>query len=483
MSDPLESILSTAATPKAVYLVHGDLVLAEPAAQRIAQAVAEAAGVEVETRRRPAYLLPLLNDLDTYSLFGGAKVLLVIDSAVLANKDGAAALVDEAASALPVAAPTADEPGALSDRQRRAASRLLQVLRFFELAPDAGSPSAILDQVPDWVFQGGGNRRKRTKKQREQLRQDLAVLLEVARRNELEGYAEGDLERLAAAVSRGLPQGHCLVLAERAVDAAHPVVRQLQERDAALELQTVRSDNKGRWLGLEALARQLRQETGVGIEKAALEGLAQRTLRSAGRRGDAALNDSTARLAGEYRKLANLAGGGNIDLALVERTVLDRGQEDVFKILDAVGEGRGSEAATRLRRYLSGADDPIAARLSFFSLFAGYCRNLLAVRGMMRLHGLRGGRVSYGQFGKSLEAQLKAKLPTGESNPLSKVKTYPLYRAYLAAQRLSDRQANLLPMQILETELQLKGQSDDADGALARLLSQLATSSPSRRLG
>src|SRR6185295_7726598 len=104
--------------------------------------------------------------------------------------------------------------------------------------------------------------------------------------------------------------------------------------------------------------------------------------------------DSTARFAGEYRKLANLAQEGSdrrIDRKLVEQTVEDRGEEDVWQLLDAIAAGRGGEALDRLRRLLAAAEDPLAARLSFFSLLASFCRQLVAVRGMMRVTRVPGG--------------------------------------------------------------------------------------------
>src|SRR5215210_6397778 len=85
-----------------VCLVHGDLVLAEPAAQRVAETLARASGVSPEVHRRPASLGPLLQDLRTYSLFASGKVVLAMDSAVLADRNAAGDLIDDAAEVVPV---------------------------------------------------------------------------------------------------------------------------------------------------------------------------------------------------------------------------------------------------------------------------------------------------------------------------------------------------------------------------------------------
>jgi DNA polymerase III delta subunit len=92
-----------AGTVEPLYLVSGDRVVAEPAAERIARAAAERIGCEVEIRRRPAELAPVLADLRTLSLFGGGKVVLVVESQILADSRSAADLVDAAGEALPLA--------------------------------------------------------------------------------------------------------------------------------------------------------------------------------------------------------------------------------------------------------------------------------------------------------------------------------------------------------------------------------------------
>ena len=183
--------------------------------------------------------------------------------------------------------------------------------------------------------------------------------------------------------------------------------------------------------------------------------------------------DSTARFAGEYRKLANLAQGG-IDRRLVEQAVEDRGEEDVWQLLDAIAAGRGGEALDRLQRLLNAADDPLAARLTFFSLLSSFCRQLVAVRGMMRVARVPAGEANYGRFKNSHAPALQAEIPTGGKNPLAGLHPFRLHRAYLAACRLPEPFLARLPADLLETELQLKGESGEADVALARLVARLS---------
>jgi hypothetical protein len=458
-----------------VALVAGELVMAEPAAVRLARAAAERAGTEPEIHRRPSRLGPILQDLRTFSLFSTAKVVLLVDTGVAADRASAADLVDEAAEALPLAG---GEPG---DRERQAASRLLQALRLFGVDPGRGGPEAAVGELPEWALQGGPafrarrGGRGRTKKQAEELAAGLAELLAAGRDLGLAGHADGDLAEIAAIAGGSAPDGHLLILAERSADPQHPLVRSLEERGQVVRVGELIGERGGGWEGLVPLAEELERQTGVAADRNALEELARRTLRGSDERGSRAADpDSTARFAGEYRKLANLASGGRIGRGLVEEAVEDRGEEDVWKLLDAVGEGRGGEALGRLGRMLGGASDPVAARLSFFSLLATFCRNLTAVDGMMRLAGVEPGESNYNRFKTRLASRLQAPLPGGARNPLTGMHPFRLHRAYLAASRMEPAVVARLPWLVLEAELQLKGESGDPDTALAHFVGRLA---------
>ncbi|MBW8874556.1 MAG: hypothetical protein JF614_06300 [Acidobacteria bacterium] len=486
MADPVESFLSrlSRAPLPQVCLVQGDVVLAEPAAQRIARTLAQAVGLPpeaVEMHRRPASLSSLLQDLRTFSLFMPGKVSLAVDSAVFADRNAAGDLIDDAAEVVPLA-DSGLRP--LSGRERQAASRLLQALHLFDVDAQAGAPEKALGELPAWVFEGGKARRSgsggkgRGKKQVEELRGALAGLLEAARREGLQGMGEGDLSELAEAVRGGLPPGHSLVLAESAVAADHPVVRLLQERGAVLSLGRVEAD-RGSWQGLELLAGELERQTGVAITPDALTELARRTLRQEsdgrGRSTGGVDSDSTARLAGEYRKLANLVEAeGRIDRKLVEQTVEDRGEEDVWQLLDAIAAGRGGEALDRLHRLIGSAEDALAARLTFFSLLSSFCRQLVAIRGMMRVARVPAGEPNYARFKSQHAPALQGEIPIGGKNPLAGLHPFRLHRAYLAASRLPEPFLARLPSDLLDTELQIKGESGEADVALARLVARLS---------
>ncbi len=455
-----------------VYLVRGDLVVAEPQAARLAAALAEKSGCEVERTRRPTSLAPILANLKTYSLFDAAKVALVVDSAILADKRSAAELIDQAAEALPLAG-----GGELDSAGREAASRLLQAFHVFQVDPARGEDA--LDALPKWAYQGGGRYRKKKPRGRpakdvRTLRKDLAGLLAAALEAGLHGFAEGDLAELGQIVSGGLPPGHVLVLVEPSVAADHPVVGALDGLGASMVFGKVEAGRGGRWQGLEPLVKELAKECGAKIAPDATAELAQRTLRQSGdfsnRRTDA---ESTARFASEFRKLAGLAQDGRITRQMVEQTVEDRGDQDVWQILDAVGGGQGAEALARLRRYLTSADDSVRARLSFFGILVRFCRQLVAVAGLVKLHEIPWGERNYNRFKDRLAPLFQGEMPHGGPSPLAGTHPFQIYRAYQTAAAMPPDAIAKLPWWMLETELMLKGDSTDADAALSQLVARL----------
>jgi DNA polymerase-3 subunit delta len=464
-ADPIDRLL--AAEPSPLYLVVGDPVLAEPAASKLGAALAARAGGSFALRRRPADLLPLLEDLRTFSLFGGAKVLAAVDTAVLADRSAAVELV---ADALAVAPPDGES---LSPKEREGASRLMQALHVFGVDPAAGDAASAVGAIPDWALAGKRGARL-AKREAEQRRETLAPLLEAARREGLAGLGEAAVTQLAELLRRGLPAGHALVLAERSVASDHPLVAQLRERGALAQVGEVSAGRDG-FSGVEAVAEQLEREVGVGIRRDALAELARRTLRQEERGGGVAA-ESTARLAAEYRKLADLSGGETIELAAVRDAVEDRGEEDAWQLLDALAEGRGAEVLGRLERMIAGSDDAGRQRLAFFAMLAGFVRQLVAVRGVLERLDLPPGERNYTRFKDRIAPALGGKLPEALPNPLAGIHPFRLHRAYLAAGRLPMPVLLGLPMRLLDTEMALKGEGTDPQAALAALIAEIATS-------
>ena len=354
-------------------------------------------------------------------------------------------------------------------------------MHVFGIVVDAGPPDEVVASIPGWALQGGRAYRKkkprgRPAKERKALQANLVALLEAALRDGLVGFAESDLPALGDLLDGGLPDGHALVLCEASVADEHPLVERITAAGARVELGKVEAGRGGAWDGLAPLVEELARESGVGIESGALQELARRTLRQTGGWKDRGVDaESTARLAGEYRKLASQVGeGGRITRRHVQESVEDRGEEDVWQILDALGAGRGDEALGRFERLIAGADDVIAVRLSFFGLLAGFCRQLTAVAGIARLNRVQPGERNYNRFKNSLAPKLQGDLPHGAPNPIAKIHPFRLHRAYMAASLMPRDELARLPWRVLETEMRIKGDASDADTAVAWLLAHLA---------
>ena len=468
-----------------LYLVIGEEVLAMREATRIAGAVASAAGCQVAIHKgaAEAELRSILADLSTFSLFDSAKVALVSGSAVFADRDAAADLIDEAAKAV------VDDSGAvrplgdpLSSAERVAAGRLLQVLRLFGTGPLEGGAEEPTSALPDWVLSGGknyrkGGRRGRLKKQRTELRKGLAALLEAARAEDLSGWSEGNLAELDRAAEGGLPEGHALVLAERSVDRDHPIVRRLFEREAAFAFDTLGLDRQGKPTGLDPIVAELARETGVSIDRMAAAELARRTLRTEGWGAGEVDEASAARFAAEYRKIAAgmPEGSRRIDRAAVVEMVTDRGEEDVWKIISAIEERSPGEGLALMRRYFDGARDRQGERFRFLSVLAGRCEQLIAVHGIAMAH-----RLPEQQHFNGFKARVLPKLMAEWPGAVRKPAPYGLFRIYQAAmaRRSPEAVAEVaeLPWRVLETEMRLRGGSADGDTALEALVLAMAGS-------
>lgn len=467
-----------------LYLVAGDRVVSEPAAMRLGERLAKMAGTEVEVQKRPADLATILADLQTFSLFSSGKVIVAIETAVLAERGAAASLLDDAVKVLPLADGDSRTTAFLGTGERRAAMRLFQALRLFQIDPYAGSFQSAVSQLPDWALAGGPalkrNRpRGRAKKEIAKLRIELEALVEAGRQSEILGASDEELVVLGNLLNRGLPDRHFLVLAESSVANEHPLVVALDQRDAFIQLAQVTSGRQG-WEGLGPLVAELERETGVGIESQAIEELASRTLRhrsSYPRKGDTVDAESSSRLAAEYRKLATLTVGGPISVDQVRDAIADRGEQDVWSILDAIGRGGvtgASQAVSELDRFLLAASDPTAARLSFWALLASFCRQLTAISGAFAAELVSPGERNYRKFKDGIAPRLKAVLPSGGPSAVATLHPYRLHRAYLVAGRTQRERLATLPARVARTEELLKGGSSSPNTALMTFVAELA---------
>jgi len=448
-----------------LLLVRGSRALAEPMAARLAGEIGTIWETEPQTLTHPEDLGAVLADLRTYSLFGGGKIVVAIETGVLADRDAASAMLEDVKAVLPFSG-VAEDLGAAG---RQAARRLLQILRLHDVDPAAGPPERVLGELPGAVFgkgKGGG----------EELRRQLEPLLAAALDAGLRGAGEHEASILADLLRDGAPERHLLVLVESAIAPSHPLLAALENRRAVHDAGELSSEKGGRIGGLDRLLEELERETGAAMRRDAAAELARRTLRGVEDRGTSSAvdADSAARFAAEYRKLASLGAGGRIDRPLVEDNVEDRGQEEVFPILDAIGAGKAAEAWAKVSRRLAGADDAIGERLALFGLLASFARRLVATGGAIVATGARRGESSFPRFKSSVAPMLQGEIDGVAKNPISGFKPFYLYKLYLAASRFPSSELATLPAKVLAAERRLKGDSDDPDSALAELVLSLS---------
>jgi DNA polymerase III delta subunit len=461
-----------AGTLAPVVLVRGDRVLAEPLALRLAAAIGEAWGVAPHRLGQPERLAEIVADLRTLALFEPGKIVVAVETDLLADKSAAAELLEQAVKPFQKdsekrKAVFEGGPEDLHGEHRDHARKLLQVIHLYELDP-AGDAERVLAKLPAAILGADAEKAARA-------REGLRPLLVAAVAAGLRGTGEEDVSLVGDLLRDGLPDRHLLVLVENAVAAKHPIVVALGKRKAIVEAGRITHENK-EWSGIGAMTRELERETGVRIGDAAAKELARRTLHAGdARRGEGGLEgDSAARFVAEFRKLAGLVSKGEVDLRSVERHVEDRGQGDIWAVLDALGSGDAAEAMRQAHRFLRAADDPDRERLLLFGFLSAFARQIVAVRGVMPLVGVRGGEKSYPSFRDQLAPKLQGEIEGLAANPLAKLNPYRLHKAYLAASRFPVERLAALPARTLETERRLKGDSADPDAALAAYLVALA---------
>jgi len=166
-------------------------------------------------------------------------------------------------------------------------------------------------------------------------------------------------------------------------------------------------------------------------------------------------------------------GSRPIDRATVEEFVVDRGEENVWDVINAIEDQRLDRALALLRRYLDSSNDRARTRFSFLSLLAGRCQQLIVVHGVAMTQSLPDVS-SFAAFRSRVLRQLTAEMPPAAR----KTKPYPLFRIYRAAMARSSPEMTTaladLPWRILETEVRLRDGASDGDLALEALVGVVA---------
>ncbi len=390
-----------AGSPRPVYLLDGDAYLALRAAREIAAVLVPEGQralnlVELDAAASPAEVAA---EVATGGLFGGAKVVLVQEPAFLTSKEDAQGAFLRAAEMW--------EEG----RQREAARRLLA------LAAKAGLAAADLDPrsdpPPDLdAFAGelgldldaaAGLREFALAAARFAVERDMKV-------------AKDDASALDAALSRGFPPGHVLVVAAGKVDGRLPLVKKLA---AAGRRVTVRIESEGQWDAqrpvLGPVIESLLAGSGKAVDAAGEARLAE------------LVGDDARVLASEVAKLAAYVGDRKVISAQDVGEVVARVAADPFFALGNAVEARDLAAALAV---VGRSVEDGASPFMLLGSLAGTIRRLVTERERAR-------RV-VGERRVASFAEWQAKvLPAISEEEMGEKKPYGFWMKYQASARFS----------------------------------------------
>jgi DNA polymerase-3 subunit delta len=400
----LETLVAEAEAGRAaaVYLLDGDAFLTLRAGRRIAQAIVPEPQrslnlVEMDAASSPG---DVAAELATGGLFGGAKVVLLVEPAFLQSKEDLGSAFQRGS----------DQWAA--GRHREAARRLVALAAKVgwsaaDLDPSRGS-AASAERWRSELGIAAGDWREADDKYLEE-----AGRFAVAR--EIEA-SKDDTSPLEAVIAAGLPPGRALVVAAGKLDARLPLVKRLAAAGARLGLSVPMG---GTWDDprpeVGPLAATLLEGTGKALEPAAAARLG--ALVGADARG----------LSAELEKLATYVGERRTIRAEDVEALVVRTAEDPFFALGNAVESRDLAAALGvLGRTVADGGSPHMLVASL----AGTVRRLV-VEGE-RARRAAGAR-RLGSFGE-WQAEV---LPTIPEDELGSRKPYGFWKKYEASLRFS----------------------------------------------
>lgn len=316
-----------AGSPQPVYLLDGDAFLALRAARELAAALVPEDQralnvVELDAAASPAEVAA---EVATGGLFGGGKVVLVQEPAFLTSKEDAGGAFVRARDMWH------------EGRQREAARRLLALVakagwKAEDLVPPRGEPE---DGFADALEKRFVKEFGWTSAEERELFDPVFVVgaARFAVEREMKA-ARDDASSLDAALARGFPPGHVLVLAAGKVDGRLPLVKKLAAagRRVTLQIQTEGSWDAQRPV-LGPVLQALLAGTGKRVDRAAEDRLA------------ALVGDDARVLASEIQKLAAYVGDRKVIGAEDVDALVSRVAEDPFFALGNAVEAKDLRAA------------------------------------------------------------------------------------------------------------------------------------------
>lgn len=463
-SEQLDECLAEAreGRPLGVYLLDGDAFLSLRAARELCHALVPEALrslnlVELDTAASPAEVAA---EVETRGLFSsGRKVVLVQEPAFLTSKEDVQESFEKARQQW------------ADGRQREATRRLLALLAKagFQAAdlvpPSLAGGLGPLEQKP-WDKELAKALKALAKDLRAEFgftlsEEDLEFVVRAGRHaveRELK-VAKDDSAALDAALTRGLPPGHVLVVAAGKVDATLPLVKKLAAAGRRVKVAVAREANFGARVILGPTVRLLLQGTGRQADDEAIERLAE------------CVDGDARTLAQELQKLVAYVGARQVITAADVAEVVVRTAEDQFFALgNAVEERKLGDALAVVDRSVGAGGSP---HMLLGSLASTVRRLLLekerarAVVGERRLGSPR-----------DWEAQV---FPTISAAEIGKKKPFGFWMKYQASTRFS--RAELLDglVALHEADVAMKSGQDGRLRLERVLLGLLGSNAADRR--
>jgi DNA polymerase-3 subunit delta len=452
----LETCLAEARAgkPASVYLLDGDPFLAHRGARELAAALVPEAQralnvVELDAAASPAEVAA---EVATGGLFGGTKVVLVQEPAFLTSKE-------ELAGAFARARAMWTE-----NRQREAARRLLA------LAAKAGWSAKDLDRgggaEPDWAALGkdlgiGSDPAVSPTRLEDDpgAQEFVAAAARFAVERELK-VAKDDSAALDAALERGLPQGHVLVVAAGKVDGRLPLVKKLAVAGRRV---TLGVEKEGTWdaqrLVLGPLLESLLAGSGKRVDRGAEARLAE------------LVGDDARTLAQEVAKLAAWVGDRKVIGAADVDAVVTRVASDPFFALGNAVEARDLEGALAvLDRSLADGASPFMVLGSL----AATVRRLVVERERAR-------RAAGDRRLRDFREWEAAVLPAIPQEELGGKKPYGFWMKYQAAARFERDELLAALAALADADLAMKSGADERVAVERVLLGLLGPREVGRR--
>ena len=410
--------------PSAVYLLDGDSFLTLRAARAIADALVPEGQrslnlVEIDSAAGPGEVAA---ELATGGLFGGSKVVLVVEPAFLQSREDLAAAFTRASDMW------------REGRQREAARRLVALAaRFGWSTTDLAGDAPPRPEEWEDKLQGDDGLRP----------EDGTFLAEAGRyagEKKLQA-AKDDVSALEGLLERGLPSGHVLVIAAGKVDGRLPLVKRLAAAGSRIPLAV---ESEGTWDAQRPVIGPLLSEILAGTGKTVDPGAEARL---------AALVGADARgLAAEVAKLATFVGDRKVIRADDVDALVVRTAADPFFALGNAVEARDLPAALGvLRRSFADGASP---HMLVGSL-AGTIRRMLVERerGRVAAGGRRVG--SFAEWNASV-------LPSIDPADLKERKPYGLWMKYQASLRFGREELLEGLASLAEADHSMKTGSDGA---------------------